>query len=904
MGIELKSGFIGIVTETADLQAPPGALTRAKNVVIRRAGACEVRPGLGQFTSDLSSVAETTVKIIGYEDTTILVGEEGAEWTRVVSAGEPILYTPADGSTAISPATFSDDLIPHAQTRGNLYIGTGLGVVKYDGDPSDEFEVAGVPLAFTVFAYANIFVGGFLPTANQVGYQIVAVKTDTSGLVTRSRPTGAMYAINTTGSDCNVVVEITCQFPSPLYDKFEIYRTRTFPNTVTPDQEMQLVGELVPTSTVNTFTDNLADDNRGATLYTSPSREGAEGSNDLPPACGALAVFKGALFCGNTIGPQRAIESFVYGGTKTGSSTGIGVREYTGTVTSGSANITVMSSTVGLQKGMLMTDTTGVDYFNGGHIIGISGATVTMSQVATGSTAPATPFLFVDAITLDGGTTWQSVPLISTRGAPITTLFTSYRVTPPVGGYTNTFVVESLMSGTYANLAIKATHGNEFLPALPLYDSAAYQGTQDTYPNGLRWSKPDEPEHFPPSNFSFVGDKKRPILALVSTRDAMFIFKADGIWRLTGTNGQYRTDPFDLTTRCVLPSSVVPLKNRIFALTNRGVVAVSDEGVEVVSGPIAGQLRGLVADLEANSASLGYSLDGIGYAGAALESSNEYLLLLGDAIQNEASMVQNGALVYNDVTRAWTSWEFDALGDEMGATPTTWAPVQRGSYLMVADYEQTNVLWFIWPLNTIDPSIGHILSNDGMFSLEVLTSVNNVLTFTPGYDAQAGDVILVGGIAGRITEVNSATQVRVDVGGSGGAIEPGDGYLVRPITCTVRPRAFIAPNQVMKQWTQYTSEFSEIYGVTTMTVGALSSVVADTTDMVETPCDLYISPQGSSPYRMGASIRAVLPVNAARGYRMHAETTWTQILGATTLEAIFVETREGKTNTPNLAVAP
>jgi hypothetical protein len=61
---------------------------------------------------------------------------------------------------------------------------------------------------------------------------------------------------------------------------------------------------------------------------------------------------------------------------------------------------------------------------------------------------------------------------------------------------------------------------------------------------------------------------------------------------------------------------------------------------------------------------------------------------------------------------------------------------------------------------------------------------------------------------------------------------------------------------------------------------------------------------GTSPYNLGAALRGVLPVQAARGYKLLAEVSWASAFGAAVLEAVMVETRDGKTNAPNLAVAP
>jgi uncharacterized membrane protein YqgA involved in biofilm formation len=127
---------------------------------------------------------------------------------------------------------------------------------------------------------------------------------------------------------------------------------------------------------------------------------------------------------------------------------------------------------------------------------------------------------------------------------------------------------------------------------------------------------------------------------------------------------------------------------------------------------------------------------------------------------------------------------------------------------------------------------------------------------------------------------------------------------LRPVTCTVRPRAFMSPQQAMKHWTQFVAEFSYLSGANTASVGAISSIMTNTSTMVVTPVALDIVAGNiyECSYQLGYQLRAVLPVQAARGLRMLAEVTWAGAWGGATLETIFVEALASKTNVKNLAV--
>ena len=75
--------------------------------------------------------------------------------------------------------------------------------------------------------------------------------------------------------------------------------------------------------------------------------------------------------------------------------------------------------------------------------------------------------------------------------------------------------------------------------------------------NRLYFSDPDEPESVPLLNYVDIGAQQSPILALVPLRNALLVFKSDGVWRVTGygpTN--WTVDPLDPTMR--LPAEWEP----------------------------------------------------------------------------------------------------------------------------------------------------------------------------------------------------------------------------------------------------------------------------------------------------------------------------------------------------------
>jgi hypothetical protein len=896
MPLEKKSGWLGLVTNVGELQAPPGALKRAENVVIRRAGVVEQRPGAYRF-DDLALSGDAMLKLVPYAESTLACYDDGgnAEWWDV-DADVAVQYTLPTGGGATNPALFRADLIPDACARGNLYVGYRDGVLKWDG--AGAFETAGVPMLFNVTH--STAATGFLASNMRVSYRVVAKKTDANGVEVRSRPSGAVTASNATGGTVRVTISIASS-ATGLCDTYEVYRTRQFGLTTTIDEEYQLVKELDFAVGTVSFVDSVADSERGATGYWCPSREGIEGSNDRPPACGAQALFRGSLFFGNVVAPKRHVFSFDWAGAAaTGSATGIGQRSATGDTAIGTNTILNVSDVTGLQKGMIVN---AAAFTLDAYITNISGTTVTVSENAT-ATGAASSMSFLDALQINGVWVRNTSLGIFNAAGPYYTGIQWYRSTPAAVGYDYTYVIETFLRTSGAALTIKATHGDEYSPALPLYDDTAEEGDQDVWPHGLMWSKPDEPEHVPTVNYAFVGDKTGDILALATTRDALFVLKTDGIWRVTGTNGQWRIDPFDMTTRCILPSSVSTMNGRVYALTNRGVVAISDEGVQVVSLAIADQLKGLIHSVTIAGAPYAVTRNeqALGYVGTCNERDSEYVLLVGDLL-SEASSEISGALVYNEHTQAWTSWDWSDLGDA-GFVPNCVAYSPKDSTVLIgSDAAPERLTAMAEPLRMLDtPSADRAYACDGEVTITITNwdASTRRITYTPAYQLAAGDVVVTlsgGGTAYRITTAVSTTVVALD-----GTDTPlgGGARAYRPITCTVEPRGFVDPDQAMKLWQAVYAGFSELVGPVAVTYGVRSSIKLQS---AEESGSLDVEEvEGAAVYELGALLRGDVPDSAARGWRFACSVGWAMTYGAVALESISVEYREGRTNRPNLAV--
>jgi hypothetical protein len=863
MTVDQKSGFIGLATNVGRLNAPPGALDVANNVVIRKPGVIEPRPGCTQvgLTGEPASV---TVNKIWEYDGKIHVLASGT-WRQYLSATKRTLVNTA-GST-IDPALFRNDLVPIAQARGNCYVGTQKGVLKLTGSSVTSFVESGALCPFAVSAVGSAAgTPAAVATATKVAYRVVLKRTDANGLVTRSIPSASAEYSNTSGATRDVVLNIYKPTSAAFYgsfqlaatDEIEVYRTRAFPTASTIDEEYALVGTR-PGFTTNyeQFTDRLTDSQRGAIGYWCPSQGGAISENQRAPATGCTELFKGHLFFGNTVGPfRKTISTSTISTVDIGPvATGIGARVQAGggNTTIGSPLITALADTTGVQAGMIvgMNDTFPVDTY----VLSVDSANqVTVSANAIANRV-AYALIFVDAIQVGGE--WKPVfamaegaahvlvtPVVSGVSAmvdgvldanPSTTYF-ARSITPATPPYAYTFVIEELTrSLPSATSYIRATHGNEYYPAIVLYGDPITEMDRDVFPDGVAWSKKDEPEHVPPLNYARVGDKKKALLGLACTRDSLFIIKEDGIWRLSGSGGNgasaWRIDPFDLTTFCVLPQSIQKLNNRIYFLSNKGVVRLSEKGVEVLSMPINDEVKRVVAGCLTRYATDGYySIDTTAnHSSAVNEIDSEYMLSIAETADR-----LSGVLVYNELTNTWVTWSFPVPDSTQGFAATYpsamgWSGALRS--VMLGTTDGHTWLKRLTSPEEVSPANPELQARDDFYlavsiSSAVLISGNNyTVVYTP---ASQGDVLVDSdGVAWKITARASSTSVTVGLNQATTHAAPVTGagaFVLQSVESTVRAKPFIAPAPMQKLWTTLQAGFATLVGAVITKITCLSNV--------------------------------------------------------------------------------
>lgn len=161
-------------------------------------------------------------------------------------------------------------------------------------------------------------------------------------------------------------------------------------------------------------------------------------------------------------------------------------------------------------------------------------------------------------------------------------------------------------------------------------------------PNRVYYSKFQQPEAVPALNYFDVGAKDKEIRRIIGLRDSLFIFKDDGIYRLSGESPQnFTVFSFDLSAFIKGPDTAQVLNNQIYALASSGVIIVSDTGVIKISEPINNQILELFKNTSIESISFG----------VASESDTAYYLYTPTARNDTSATV---CFRWSTDTTSWT----------------------------------------------------------------------------------------------------------------------------------------------------------------------------------------------------------------------------------------------------------
>lgn len=821
----------GLYTDPNPNVVPAGALVRAENVVVRRPHVLEPRPGFGVLTAHPATSADRVRSLFAYDGKLYAsVRASGGTWTLYSWNGTA--WTTMTGVSATPPDPDRIEMRT-APARKNLYYTSADGIAKIVGASDSSPEEASLPRA----SQGNATLAGgatWFPDNEFVAYRIVYLRRDANGLDVRSAPSGRFVIENTAGSPATVVLRIPLPGSMGILagDVVEVYRSESSTGD-TPSDEMQLALTLTLTSgNISAgyvdVTDAVTEDHRGAALYTSPSQEGILQENAPMPIAREVAVYAGMLFVANVVRPASIVLELT--DKDPAAARSFGLKEITGDFNSTSTVTNVSAADIALLvAGMYVTDNGGTDFKSAGtyipaetKVVTLGATSFTMDKTALGTGANIT-FNATDVLTVEG-TEFIGGNVEDLVGQPAQYVWASgersgaqnlahalnrsslSEVAVVLSETAGHFKVALYGKTTSAGIALASTHGEAWSP--PIHQTLTSRFVE-TELAGIAWSKQDEPEHMPPVNFALVGNPLKRILRLVPTRDSLWIFKEDGVWRLTGTGpDDLRIDPFDADLLLLIPEAVAVLRDRVYAWTNRGVVALGDAGAVDVGRPIYDTIESITKRLVV------YPSAPKGAFAVALSTTDEFVLFVPTTV---ADNVSTRAYVFNASTTCWTTWEFSCSAcahnpaDDLlylgGFGSSQEASVSNQVHKERRNYGTT------WD------------GYDAAVSVTVNSTTATTITLSASQTYTAGDGIntQAGGQVAIATASGTGSVIPVD---STSGIQPGAGSLLRAYASTVEWAPQAAQDIALtKHWQEGVFFFEDLAGVYSMVHGFASEIV-------------------------------------------------------------------------------
>lgn len=205
------------------------------------------------------------------------------------------------------------------------------------------------------------------------------------------------------------------------------------------------------------------------------------------------------------------------------------------------------------------------------------------------------------------------------------------------------FQRRSIEDAEFTVVANNTSVGSLFNPEIKTFVTSS----DEESPNRLYFSKYQQPEAVPIVNNLDIGPKDKAILRIVPLRDSLFIFKEDGIYRLTGENStNFSVVLFDNSVELIAPDSPGVLNNQIYALTDGGIATVTETGVGIISRPIENIFKSVTTD---NYPAFRESSFGVGYE----TERSYYIWTVTDTTDTYATQ----CFRYNTFTQSWTRWD-------------------------------------------------------------------------------------------------------------------------------------------------------------------------------------------------------------------------------------------------------
>ena len=408
--------------------------------------------------------------------------------------------------------------------------------------------------------------------------------------------------------------------------------------------------------------DTTPSDLTGATLYTSPSQEGAVNENNEPPVASDIAEYQNLMWYADTESKQRITLSLISAVPLIGTTITIGTETYTfrsfrnykerivesptykvnlATVAKNGNTVTVTTS---VAHELQVNDTINFQPSNDPTNLAGTNRTVVTVPTSTSFTLTISAGSNINPAATDTGFLTKNSSVATTSALAINvmaeSLIRNINLNPSGSYYAysassanDTFpgrIIIEARSYSQSQFSVTSSQPTYWQPQLVSPAQNDNKSQNDAFRNGLMYSKADQPEAVPYKNIFRVGSADDPILRIWAARDALFVFKKrDGLWIIRGeTEANFTKNQLDSTAKLFAPDSLASVNNNIYALMEAGICEISDTGVNVISFPIRDQLFQNYTSYASNTYSyafgVGNDIDGKYILSLPTSSSNAY----------------------------------------------------------------------------------------------------------------------------------------------------------------------------------------------------------------------------------------------------------------------------------------
>jgi hypothetical protein len=176
--------------------------------------------------------------------------------------------------------------------------------------------------------------------------------------------------------------------------------------------------------------------------------------------------------------------------------------------------------------------------------------------------------------------------------------------------------------------------------------SIAFVSENESKINRVYYSKFNQPEAVPIINYFDLGASDKKIIRILPLRDSLFVFKEDGLFRISGETAPFQSELFDNSFILLAPDSLDVCNNVIYGWTTQGIQALTEGGASVISRNIDNIILKTQSSNYINFKTVTW---GIGY-----ESDNSYVLFTVKKMEDTVAQI---AYRYSTITNTWTTYD-------------------------------------------------------------------------------------------------------------------------------------------------------------------------------------------------------------------------------------------------------